>query len=214
MHVIFLYLGALIDGGLKDVAVTVVSGAIALILGVLGALGRLYGGKVISTIVYWYVEVIRGLPAILQLFLIFLGLTQFGVNLSPLTAGMIWLVAYGTGYMVEVFRASIMEVGAGQHEAAAALGLDQRSSMRLVIIPQALVSMLPNLTTMMVLQLKNTTLLYLVGFADMTYQARLGADATSDPGPLYLVVAIEYLILAAIIGYFGRRMERRVAWYQ
>jgi His/Glu/Gln/Arg/opine family amino acid ABC transporter permease subunit len=64
----------------------------------------------------WYVELIRGLPAILQLFIIFFGFTQIGINFSPLQAAIIWLVAYGTGYAVEIFRSGIMDVAQGQRE--------------------------------------------------------------------------------------------------
>lgn len=214
MHVVILYLGVLLQGGMRDVELTVVSSILALMLGALGAIGRLYGGRIIGGAIYWYVELIRGLPPILQLFVLFFGLSQFGIDLNPLSAAIIWLVAYGAGYAVEVFRAGIMDVAEGQHEAATALGLDRKTTMRKIIIPQAFVAMLPNLTTLIVLQLKNTTLLYLIGYADMMYQARLGADATAQPGPLYVVVAIEYLVLSAIISRIGSSMEKRAAAYR
>ena len=214
MHVVILYLGVLLQGGMRDVELTVVSSILALMLGALGAIGRLYGGRIIGGAIYWYVELIRGLPPILQLFVLFFGLSQFGIDLNPLSAAIIWLVAYGAGYAVEVFRAGIMDVAEGQHEAATALGLDRKITMRKIIIPQAFVAMLPNLTTLIVLQLKNTTLLYLIGYADMMYQARLGADATAQPGPLYVVVAIEYLVLSAIISRIGNSMEKRAAAYR
>ncbi|PSR32487.1 MAG: hypothetical protein C7B46_14040 [Sulfobacillus benefaciens] len=214
MHVVILYLGVLLQGGMRDVELTVVSSILALMLGALGAIGRLYGGRIIGGAIYWYVELIRGLPPILQLFVLFFGLSQFGIDLNPLSAAIIWLVAYGAGYAVEVFRAGIMDVAEGQHEAATALGLDRKITMRKIIIPQAFVAMLPNLTTLIVLQLKNTTLLYLIGYADMMYQARLGADATAQPGPLYVVVAIEYLVLSAIISRIGSSMEKRAAAYR
>lgn len=214
MRVATLYIGVLLESGLKDVWLTVLSSMLALILGSLGAIGRLYGGKIIGGIIYWYVELIRGLPPILQLFLIFFGLSQFGIDMSPLSAAIIWLVAYGTGYTVEVFRAGMMDVSEGQYEAATALGLDASTTLRKIILPQAFAAMLPNLTTIIVLQLKNTTLLYLIGYADMMYQARLGADATSQPGPLYIIVALEYLILSAGISRIGNSMEKRAAAYR
>lgn len=214
MRVATLYIGVLLESGLKDVWLTVLSSMLALILGSLGAIGRLYGGKIIGGIIYWYVELIRGLPPILQLFLIFFGLSQFGIDMSPLSAAIIWLVAYGTGYTVEVFRAGMMDVSEGQYEAATALGLDANTTLRKIILPQAFAAMLPNLTTIIVLQLKNTTLLYLIGYADMMYQARLGADATSQPGPLYIIVALEYLILSAGISRIGNSMEKRAAAYR
>ncbi|MDA8194924.1 MAG: amino acid ABC transporter permease [Thermaerobacter sp.] len=214
MHVASLYASAIASGALKDVGLTIVSSLIALLLGIAGALARLYGGSVIGGLVYWYVELIRGLPAILQLFIIFFGLTQFGIDLSPVAASVLWLVAYGTGYAVEIFRAGIMEVPTGQREAADALGLSSLKILQKIIVPQAWVGMLPNLTSFLVLQLKNTTLLYLVGYADIMYQARLGADATEQPGILYLMAALAYLVIALVIAVAGLRMERRAALYR
>ncbi len=209
-----LYAGVIAQGAVKDLALTVVSTIVSFILGTLGAAGRLYGPWLVKTVIYWYVEIIRGLPAILQLFIIYFGFTQWGIDFSPLTAALIWLVAYGTGYGVEIFRSGIMEVPHGQSEAAAALGLSRRTTMLRIILPQAYAAMLPPLTSFVVLQLKNTTLLYLVGYADIMYQARLGTDATEQPGILYLMAALAYLIMSLAIGRLGYRLERRTAAYR
>ncbi len=214
MHIALEYAGTIGVGGLKDVALTVVSLILSIILGTLFALGRLYGPWPVRTLIYWYVEIIRGLPAILQLFIIYFGFTQWGINFSPLTAALIWLVAYGTGYAVEIFRSGIMEIPTGQREAAAALGLSSRTTMIRVVVPQAYAIMLPPLTSFVVLQLKNTTLLYLIGFADIMYEARLGVDATNHAAILYFMAALAYLILSLIIGRVGVRLERNVAAYR
>lgn len=214
MHIIAEYAGTLAVGALKDLGLTIVSTVISFILGVLFAAGRLWGPAPVKTIIYWYVEVIRGLPAILQLFIIFFGFNQFGITFSPLTAAMIWLVAYGTGYAVEIFRSGIMEVPRGQREAAMALGLSSRTTMLRIVVPQAFAVMLPPLTAFVVLQLKNTTLLYLVGFADVMYEARLGVDATSHAAILYFMAAFAYLIMSLAIGRLGFRLEKRVAVYR
>lgn len=213
MHIVSLYFGAISFGALKDLILTIVSTIASLTLGALGAAGRLYGNAVVRTIVTWYVELIRGLPAILQLFIIFFGLNQIGITLSPLTASLIWLIAYGAGYSVEIFRSGIMAIGQGQREAAAALGLGAGLTMRRVILPQAVSVMLPPITSFVVLQLKNTTLLYLVGYADIMYQARLGADATENQG-VYLMAAGAYLIMSLVVGRIGHRLERRAAAYR
>lgn len=214
MSIVLEYLRPFAAGASRDIMLTVVTSVISLLLGVAGAMARLYGGRLLGGVVYWYVELIRGLPAILQLFLIFFGLTQFGIDLSPFSAAVLWLVAYGTGYAVEIFRAGIMEVPPGQREAAEALGLSSAKILRKIIVPQAWVSMLPNLTSFIVLQLKNTTLLYLIGYADIMYQAKLGIGSTSRPGILYLMAAAVYLVIALVIAWLGLRMERRAAAYR
>ncbi|MCL5116678.1 MAG: amino acid ABC transporter permease [Firmicutes bacterium] len=214
MHVALHYLGVYGVGALKDIALTIVSTILSIILGVLAAAGRLYGPKALQIAIAWYVEIIRGLPAILQLFIIYFGFDQIGIHFSPLMAALIWLVAYGVGYAVEIFRAGLMDVAQGQREASAALGLSPSTTMRKIVFPQALVAMLPPLTSFVVLQLKNTTLLYLVGFADVMYEARLGVDATNQAGPLYVMAAVVYLIISLVIGRIGMRMERRAAAYR
>lgn len=214
MNIISEYAGVMAMGAVKDLGLTVVSTILSFILGVLFAAGRLWGPPVVKTVIYWYVEVIRGLPAILQLFIIFFGFNQFGITFSPLTAAMIWLVAYGTGYAVEIFRSGIMEVPTGQREAAMALGLPSRTTMLRIVVPQAFAVMLPPLTAFVVLQLKNTTLLYLVGFADVMYQARLGVDATNHAAILYFMAAFAYLVMSLAIGRIGFRLEKRVALYR
>ncbi|QSO51944.1 amino acid ABC transporter permease [Alicyclobacillus curvatus] len=214
MHVAQLYFSSIAVGALKDFVLTVVSTLLSFVLGILFAAGRLYGHWLIKGIISWYVEIIRGLPAILQLFIIFFGLNQIGIQLSPLTAGLIWLVAYGTGYAVEIFRSGIIDVAQGQREAAAALGLNWWTTMKRVVMPQAFAAMLPAITSFVVLQLKNTTMLYLVGYADIMYQARLGTDATDAASVLYMMSAIAYLVMSLIIGVIGNRMEKRVAAYR
>lgn len=214
MHLVGLYFSPIAIGAIKDFILTIISTLLSFVLGILFAAGRLYAHPLIKMVIGWYVELIRGLPAILQLFIIFFGLTQIGINLSPLTAGLVWLVAYGTGYGVEIFRSGIMDVAEGQREAASALGLNWWVTMRKIIVPQAFAVMLPAITSFVVTQLKNTTLLYLVGYEDIMYQSRLGADATEAPGTLYLMAAVAYLIMSLVIGFIGNRMEKRAAAYR
>lgn len=214
MHVADLYAVPIGVGAVKDLILTAISVISSIVIGLIFATARLYAPKPIQLIISWYVEVIRGVPAILQLFILFFGFQQFGIMFSPLTAALLWLIAYGVGYAVEIFRSGILEVSQGQREAASALGLSSSTTMRKIIFPQALVNMLPPLISFVVLQLKNTTLLYLVGYADVMYQARLGTDATDQPGVLYFMAALAYLIMSLAIGRVGRRLERRVAAYR
>lgn len=214
MGVVGLYAMPFVDGALKDLGLTIVAVIASIVIGIIFAAARLYAPKPISLIISWYVEVIRGVPAILQLFIIFFGFQQFGIMFSPLTAALLWLIAYGVGYAVEIFRSGILAVAHGQREAAAALGLSSGTTLRKIIFPQALVNMLPPLISFVVLQLKNTTLLYLIGYTDVMYQARQGTDATSQPAALYFMAAAVYLIMSLGIGRIGERMERRVAAYR
>lgn len=214
MPVVGDYLGVFFQGAVVTIELTALGVVLSLIFGVLLAIGRLYGRPWLKALISVYVEIIRGLPAILQLFIIYFGLTQFGVDLQPFTAAVIWLVLYGTGYAVEIFRAGIEGVHFGQSEAATALGMSRFTAMRRIILPQAAVLMLPPLTSFLVLQLKNTTLVFFIGVADIMYQANLGADATSNPGILYPLAALFYLAMNIPLGRFGSFLERRAAAYR
>lgn len=214
MTIVSEYVGVFLQGAVVTIELTVAGTVLSLALGIILATIRLYGPGWLKTLIMGYVEIIRGLPPILQLFIIYFGLTQFGVDLDPFTAAIIWLVLYGTGYAVEIFRAGIEGVHFGQTEAAVALGMTRFTMMRRIILPQAAVKMLPPLTSFLILQLKNTTLVFFVGVADIMYQANLGADATSNPGILYPLAALFYLAMNIPLGRFGSYLERRAAAYQ
>lgn len=214
MALVGLYSGAILQGAVVTIELTVIATVLSLVIGVLCALGRLYGGRLIDRAVIGYVELVRGLPQILQLFIIFFGLTQFGIDLSPFEAALIWLVIYGGAYATEIFRAGIGGVPEGQREAAAALGMSSSATLRKIVLPQAVVLMLPPLTSFLVLQLKNTTLVYLVGVTDIMYEARQGADATEQPGTLYLMAAFAYVVMNGALARLGGFLERRAAAYR
>lgn len=214
MHVVALYWQAIVEGGGVDLELTAIAVAVSVVVGILAAVGRIYGGKLLGGAIAVYVEIIRGLPPILQLFIIYFGLSQFQINLSSFSAGLLWLILYGTGYAVEIFRAGIEAVSVGQREAADALGLTRVQALRKIILPQAWMIMLPSLMTFLVLQVKNTTLLYLVGIADIMYQARLGTSATEQPAIMYGMAAIAYLIINLTLSRIGSTLERRQALYR
>lgn len=214
MHLAALYSGVIVQGAVVTLELTIVSTVLSFLLGTAGALGRLYGPAWLRIAITAYVELIRGLPPILQLFIIYFGLTQFGLDLPPFTAALVWLVVYGTGYAIEVFRAGIQAVAEGQSEAATAMGMGFLSALRKVVMPQAFVLMLPPLTNFVIVQLKNTTLVYFIGVADIMYQAQLGADATEQPGTLYALAAAVYLVLNGGLSRFAARLERKAAAYR
>jgi His/Glu/Gln/Arg/opine family amino acid ABC transporter permease subunit len=208
---IALYTGAMLDGAVITVELTAGATVVSLIAGAGGAVGRLYGPRALRAFIFGYVETIRGLPAILQLFILYFGLTQFGINLPAYWAAFIWLCLYGTGYGVEIFRAGLQGIPQGQHEATAALGLTRFEAMRRVIIPQAWVAMLPALTNFVVLELKNTTLVYFIGVQDIMFHARLGVSNSGQPLAIYGVAAAIYIVLNGTISRVGGLLEKRAA---
>jgi His/Glu/Gln/Arg/opine family amino acid ABC transporter permease subunit len=208
------YLGPIGHGMLVTIELTLLSTVAALFIGVLGALARLYAPFPLRTLATTYVEVVRGTPQILQLFMIFFGLMQFGVNLNAFTAAALWLTAYGGAYATELFRAGIQSISPDQREAAAALGLRRYVTFRKVILPQAIATILPALVNFLVLQVKNSSLAFTIGAMDIMRRAELGVNATNHATSLYLMAVVAYFILNFPLSRLGAALERKVAQYR
>lgn len=214
MSIIASYFGVMMKGAVVTIELLLVGGGLSLVLGLILAILRLYGPKPLKIIISLYIELMRGLPPILQLFIIYFGTEQLGMYLSAYTAAVLWILLLGGGYSAEVFRAGLVGVARGQQEAADALGMSHWTSLRKIILPQAVGAMLPPLTNFVVVQLKNTTLVYFIGVHDIMYQARLGVGATSQPAPLYALAAVIYVVMTMVITRFGGLLEKRVAVYR
>jgi His/Glu/Gln/Arg/opine family amino acid ABC transporter permease subunit len=198
--------------GLKLTAEIAAGGVGAsLVLGSIGGVARARGPRPVRWAISVYVEIIRGLPAILQLFILYFGLTQFSVDLSPTLAGLIWMTLYGAAYAIEIFRAGLTGVPSGQDEAAVALGLGTYTRLVKIILPQAVARMMPPLTSFVILAVKNTTLLYVIGAPELLYHANLLASS-GDPLTIYLLAIAFYLVISVSIGRLGAYVESRMAW--
>lgn len=183
----------------------------SLVLGAVAGVARARGPAVVRRALMVYVELIRGLPAILQLFILYFGLTQFSIDLSATLAGFIWMLVYGTAYAIEIFRAGLSGVHPGQDEAAIALGLGPSTRLFKIIMPQAIARMMPPLTSFVILAVKNTTLLYVIGAPELMYHANLLAT-NGDPLTIYLLAIAFYLVISLAIGRLGAYVEGRMAW--
>lgn len=214
LGVVRLYSGSLARGAVVTVEVTASATAVALGIGVVGAAARLAPLRPLKLLATGYVELVRGTPQILQLFIIYFGLTQFRIILHPLQAAFIWLALYGGAYAIEIFRAGIASVAAGQREAATALGLSAGSTFRRVVLPQAVAVVLPALTSFLVLQLKASSLVYTIGVPDIMYRMRLGVNTIAQPLLLYTMAAVAYILLNLPLSRLGAMLERRVALYR
>lgn len=212
MTSVAFYAEQMLHGAVVTLELTAGGAAVSLALGAVGGLARARGPAPVRRAIAAYVELVRGLPAILQLFVLYFGLTQFGVDLSPFTAAFIWMCFYGTGYGIEIFRAGLEGVPPGQFEAATAIGLSRFSLFRTVVLPQAVAIMLPPLTNFVILELKNTTILYIIGVPEIMYQARLGAGNSGQPLSVYLIAAAFYVVMNTTLGRIGAYLEQRMSW--
>jgi polar amino acid transport system permease protein len=200
------------DGIAVTFQVTVASICLTLPVGCLVGLGRLSGFRPINLIASTYVEVIRGIPLLVQLFYLFYGLSQFLQVPATLAAIISLSFCYGA-YMGEVFRAGISSISAGQTEAARSLGLNRLQTMRYVILPQAWRIILPPVGNECIALLKDTSLISILAVSDVFRIARESSSVTFLYFETYTVVAIIYLIITLILSKCVSIMEARLSYY-
>ena len=211
------------DGILVTILVTVVSYFLMLILGLFGGLGRLSKNKLVFGFSSLYVEIVRGIPLLVQLIGWYFAspviIQKLGLwlHLQPLieyranpiiTAIMAITVCYGA-YMSEIVRSGISSVAKGQMEAARSLGMSYFQAMRYVILPQAFRVILPPMGNEFIALLKDSSLVSVVAVADLTRKGREFMSAHFDPIETWLMVALLYLIMTLIAARVVSYIEKR-----
>ena len=161
-----------------------------------------------------YVEFFRGTPMMAQAMFIYYGLFPLlNINMTMLKAA-IFILSINTGaYMAEIIRGGIEAVDKGQMEAARSLGLSYGKAMRKVILPQAFRTMLPTIINQFIITLKDTSLISVIGPRELTQNGKIiAANASSMVMPIYLAVAIFYLVVCTILSRMAKYVERRVSY--
>jgi glutamate transport system permease protein len=195
---------------LATVKVTLVSGAIALPIGVLLALGRLSRTRLVRWPAAVYTEVMRAVPLLLLIYAVLLGLPSTGLKL-PLFWELVWPIALtNAAILAEIFRAGVLAVARGQSEAAFSLGLRYWPTMRTVIIPQAVRQVIPALVSQLVRLLKDSTLGYVVSYVELLYTAGILGQYNHTVVQSFLVVTLVYIVINNILAAAARRLERRL----
>ena len=181
-----------------------------LILGFILALMRLSHFWPLSWISRFYVSVFRGTPLIAQLFMIYYGLPQFGIELDPIPAAMIGLSLNTAAYTSETLRAAISSIEKGQWEAAASIGMSPWQTLRRVILPQAARTALPPLGNSFIGLVKDTSLAATIQVPELFRQAQLVTSRTLEVFTMYLAASIIYWVLATVLSFLQNRLEDRV----
>ncbi|MDR2892258.1 MAG: amino acid ABC transporter permease [Deltaproteobacteria bacterium] len=200
------------DGVIVTFQVTIFSILLAIPIGMVTGLGRLSQVRAINLVASTYVEVIRGIPLLVQLFFIYYGLGRFfGVGGIP-AAVIAMSFCYGA-YMGEVFRAGISAINKGQAEAARSLGFNQSQTMRLVIMPQAWRTILPPIGNEFIAMLKDTSLVSILAVADIMRRGTEYAGQYFNYFEAFTLVALVYLIITLILSKGVSIMEARLNYY-
>ncbi|AIO65588.1 amino acid ABC transporter permease [Burkholderia oklahomensis] len=204
------FLPILLKGAIVTVEITLCAFVLSSVLGLGLALMRVSSNRALSHAAAAVVNVIRGLPIIVQLFYIYFVLPDLGVQLSAFQAGFIGLGIAYSAYQAENFRAGIEAIDRGQIEAAQSIGMRGAMIMRRVVLPQAFRIALPPYGNTLVMMLKDSSLASTITVAEMTRAGQLIASSTFQNMTVYTLVALLYLALSLPLVYGLRRIERRL----
>ncbi|MDJ0318146.1 amino acid ABC transporter substrate-binding protein/permease [Arthrobacter antibioticus] len=201
---------ALMKGLWLTMVATVLSLAIALVLGILFGFFKVAESRILRGIATTYVSIFRGTPLLVQAFFFYFGLPQMtGQPIDVLSAGVLTLSLNAGAYMTEIVRGGIQSVDPGQLEASRSLGLGYVTSMRRVVVPQAVKIMTPSFINQFVITLKDTSLLAVIGFAELTYQGQQIYASNFRTGETLLIVAALYFIVISILTQLSNALDRK-----
>lgn len=201
----------LLEGIWITVQVTAGGAAVAFVCAWVAGLGRHSHRRIFKWPAVIYIEVFRGTSALIQLFWFYFVFPFFGVTLSPLACGIIVLGLNIGAYGAEVVRGALAGLPPGQVEAAKALNLTRFQRMRLVVIPQAILSMLPPAGNLLIELMKNTALVSLITLQDLTFIARQMRDDTMRSAEIFGLLLVIYFVLAQVMTKLVRALERYLA---
>src|SRR5450830_1191589 len=201
----------LMHGALVTVEITASSLLLGCVLGLLVGLGRLDRSKrwrygICTT----YVTFIRGTPLLVQLFLLFFGLPQFDILLPAFVCGVLGLGIYSGAYVSEIVRGAIQSIDRGQMEAARSLGMSSAKAMRTIILPQAIVRMIPPLGNEFIALIKNSALVSLLTIADLMHEGQKIISVSYRSLEVYIAVALVYLVLTTATSMALQKVEKRL----
>jgi polar amino acid transport system substrate-binding protein len=183
---------------------------LAMLAGLLIAVGRLYGPFWMSWVFGAYVELIRGTPLLLQLFVIYYVLPSAGIYMPAFWAGVLGLALNYSAYEAENYRAGLLAIPRGQMEAALALGMSVPTALRRVIVPQAVRIVIPPVTNDFISLFKDTSVCSVIAITELTGQYQhLSVDNPGMVLELAMMTAVLYLLMSYPLSLVARRLERR-----
>ena len=202
-------MGMFLNGAKYTVEASVLAIFFGSILGTLIGILRVVPLRPVKAFAACYIYVIRGTPALIQLFFIYFGLPSVGINLSALASGVIGLSLNSAGYIGEIVRGGIEAIPVGQWEAGKVLGMSYAKSMRHIILPQAMRNMLPAFGNEFVTLIKESSLLSTLAITELTMVGQQVRSATYASFETFIVVGAIYLLMTSITGFGLQYIEKR-----
>jgi polar amino acid transport system permease protein len=205
------FLSFIMGGAGLTVLVSAASITLAVILALLGALGRLSKNPIANGLSGFYISLIRGTPLLVQIYIWYLGLPRLDIILTAVPAGILALgVNYGA-YMTEIFRAGIQAIGKGQHEAAEALGMSRTQTLRRIVLPQAFRIVIPPIGNQFIAMMKDSSLVSVMGVWELTFRAAKIGRQYFRSIETFIVAAAFYWILTVVFQFFQGKLEEYMA---
>lgn len=200
----------LLNGYSLTLVLTFIPLVLGFILGISLALARLYGNIILKYISIGYIEVIRGTPLLVQLFIIYFALPNVGIKLSPFMAAIIGFTINSAAYQAEYFRGALQSIGSGQMIAARSIGMSTWKSIKNIILPQGLRISIPAWSNEVIYLLKYTSLAYIIQVKELSKVGYLTAAENFMFLEIFLIIAIIYLFNATIFTEIIDQVEKRV----
>lgn len=199
---------------LKGLGWTVVLSLISFVLGAVGGFGvmlaRVSRLRAVRLLTAFLIQIIQGIPLLVLLFIVFFGVSIFGIDVDPLASASVALMLYVSAFLGDIWRGSIESVQKTQWEAAECLGLSRWQSMRLVIIPQAVKLSLPSTVGFLVQVVKSTSLASVVGFVELTRAGQIINNSLFQPFLVFALVGLFYFCLCYPLSRWSQAMERKL----
>lgn len=199
----------LLEAALLTVLLAVASMPLAIVAGLLAALGRLYGPAPLRWLLVGYVELLRGTPLLLQLWFLYFLLPEFGLRIGPIQAGILGLAINYSAYEAEIYRAGLLAVPRGQMEAALSLGMSRPLALRRIIVPQAVRIVVPAVTNDFIALFKDTSVCSVISIVELTKQYSIQRNDTGATVELAALTALLYLLMSVPLSHLAARLEKR-----
>ncbi len=205
--ILFMFRGAAITLGLVCIATTT-GGILGFLVGLIRSNAR---NRILRFILAVYVEFFRSTPLLLQIFLVFFALPLIGIEVKAIWAASLSLMLYTGSYISEITRAGILAIDRVQWNSGAALAMNLWQQLFYVILPQALRIMIPPAIGFLVGLVKDSSLVSIIGFMELTRISRLISDRTMEPLPVFGIASVIYFVICYPLAVFGRRIEVRLS---
>jgi His/Glu/Gln/Arg/opine family amino acid ABC transporter permease subunit len=204
----------LLKGALVTLQMSVLAIIIGTICGLILAIFLLSSKKTLIVPTRVFINLIRGIPFIIQIFIVYFSFPNIGIEIPAFASGVIAMALNTAAFQADIIRAGIESIPNGQQEAAFALGISKRQAMLRIIIPQVFVKILPSITNELITLLKNSSLVSVIAVVDLTRVGQQIVSSSYRPAEIYIAVALLYFLMNLAISQGSRYLERKTAVYR